>query len=339
MRKYLFILLALAASNSVRAEDLDRERLLTQAAPGWESYRSFVKRLQGRVSGTIDAKLLNRTIHERIDVRWSNTGASYIGYWPEASSSGKKMAKSWANVANSRYGFRLQRDDPDGAWSLTSLVPAAQVKHMSPFPPAWAVMHQCFEEAIHFVSELDRLPDFCAAPGFRLHKLSEVAEDGETLLRVDFSSAGGFVKVVTIDGLHRNGHQGVRGGHFFLDPQACYTIRAFELQCDEPQLPRYTLSGRIEYRRSADGFPILVKKVSEGRAPADAGGRVLSRSVREYDLKEEPPPAESAFTLSAFGLPEPAEYRRPTPWYWYLAAGGIVALIGGAVLRRRWRNL
>lgn len=338
MQKNLVIVLVLAASNCAHAEDLDRERLLARAAPAWDSYRSFVKCLQGSFRTTVVQATLNRSIRSRTDVRWSHTGASYV-YAPELSPGETVAGAKWfAQVANSRYGFRLQRENGDQAWSMTNLVPAAQVQHMRDFPPTWGIMHYCFEDAIHLAIEFDRLPDFCAAPGFLLHKLSEDVKDGDTLLRVDFSSSGGFVKDATIDGLpHRKGYQAIRGGHFFLDPKACYTIRAFELQCEEPNHPHFAVSGRIEYRRSANGFPILVKRVSESR---DAGGRVLGRDIREYDLREGPAPPESEFTLSAFGLPEPAQYPRPTPWYWYLAGGGGAALIAGAVLRRRWkRNL
>lgn len=56
-----------------------------------------------------------------------------------------------------------------------------------------------------------------------------------------------------------------------------------------------------------------------------------------YKLDMTPPPPE-AFTLSAYGFPEPAELDQPasgSAWPWWLAGAGAAMVAGAAALRRR----
>ncbi|HZT82686.1 MAG TPA: hypothetical protein VFA26_20825, partial [Gemmataceae bacterium] len=91
-----------------------------------------------------------------------------------------------------------------------------------------------------------------------------------------------------------------------------------------------TVRGTFDYTESPKGFPILKSIV---RTWADA------KYTQEFDLTERNDVPDSEFTLSAFGLPEPAELQgKPSRVRWYLWAGvaGICCLALGAGFH--WRS-
>jgi hypothetical protein len=91
-------------------------------------------------------------------------------------------------------------------------------------------------------------------------------------------------------------------------------------------------SGRVVCKQREIVYGIMEK---DGRIERFIESQVLRNVIHNNTL------AETEFTLTAFGLPEPygIEWERPTPWGWYILGGtlGMVVLMGVIYRIRRWR--
>jgi hypothetical protein len=135
-----------------------------------------------------------------------------------------------------------------------------------------------------------------------------------------------------------------------LDPDRPGLVRAVR-QYDPHHPGRPLTECRMEYAAAADRWPPPARWELWHNTPHPRPEQLLLASRLEVQAwrRLDPPPADEGFTLSAFGLPEPAtvelDHLPPTPgpelpvggrWLWW-AVGGIVAagLVAFALVGRR----
>jgi hypothetical protein len=120
------------------------------------------------------------------------------------------------------------------------------------------------------------------------------------------------------------------GGWIVFDPERYWVIRECHVDLrPHRDDPLSTLDGTFEYKESRKGFPIPKRIVRKWPH---------ATYLQEFDLMEQADLQDKEFTLSAFGLPEPAEMegRSPTRWYLWAAVAGMVCLALGVTFR--WRS-
>jgi hypothetical protein len=134
----------------------------------------------------------------------------------------------------------------------------------------------------------------------------------------------------------------LRGGWIVFDPARYWVIRECQVQLQ--LLPKsdkspVSMEGKFTYKEGKQEFPIMTRIVRKWEGTLQ-GKRIQSETTEEYDLVVRAEVPEREFTFSAFGLSEPpgVEWTKPTPWYIWAAAAGVLCLVlgaGFAWLRRR----
>lgn len=165
-------------------------------------------------------------------------------------------------------------------------------------------------------------------PGFALRSVSPVRRDGKDLLRVTFGFVADEKKLKTIPGRH-GAYSGIDVS-LVLSPEERWVLYEYGWR-----LRGYTeeLRGTVEYQGTVDGF-LIPKRAT--RTHFDTAANKVTESSRfefvQFNFAKAP---DSAFTVSAFGVPEPVAKplkvaRSGSHVYWFLGLG--VAALAAAVV-------
>jgi len=168
-------------------------------------------------------------------------------------------------------------------------------------------------------------------PGFALHSVSPIRRDGKDLLRVTIAFTADQTKLKT--------KPGRRGAYFgadislVLSPEERWVLYEYEwrMRGDSPKGFR----GTVEYQGTLDGF--LVPKRATRTSFDIAGDKVTESSTFEFVQFSFANAPDSAFTVSAFGVPEPVAKplkvaRSGSLVYWFLGLG-LAALAAAVVFK------
>lgn len=169
-------------------------------------------------------------------------------------------------------------------------------------------------------------------PSFKVTKTAREIQNGQELVRVD------HVYNYVLQLANRDTHVRAQGT-LWLDPSRCWCIQRSKISSEVTD----------DGKRSADreeevvcetidhpsGFPILKNvtehvKITNHKLKRNSGGTTKT----EYELEVNNNVPDSEFTLSAFGLPEPAgmePVKKPIPIYvWILLAAGVCGALAFA---------
>ncbi len=202
-------------------------------------------------------------------------------------------------VENAQYGFELGKKDPDAQWLVSQygrgltftglFAPAFQIERVVAYPVNFALLGVAMAGVNLDYPALE--------PGYKLLTVTPVPRHGKVLAKVEFE----FHPTDT-----RKTH--LRGGWVLYDPESHWVQRECHLNLERWVLPedktfKGTNAAIFEYGQGGQGFPIIKRVVTHYTLP----DRVYnSEHIYEFHLEEAEAP-ESAFTLSAFGMPEPVD--------------------------------
>jgi hypothetical protein len=230
---------------------------------------------------------------------------------------------------NPRYAFQLQRTQAGTSWAVVKIIDLTKES----LPDRWQSKYDDFRlEATGFVRLSGQpLSDIVQSPTFRVDRCSSTQKEGEEFVELSFTydhEKGPFLRA------------GLMKGTLLLDPKHFWCLRSAEYTATHKNDTRFQ-SATSKYRLSELGatsgsFPVPKRYVDDKEFFPATGDKVKLNGRGEFNLDvPRRLPGDEEFTLSAFGLPEPPglEWKRPIPWYLWLALAGLVCLALAVVLR------
>lgn len=188
----------------------------------------------------------------------------------------------------------------------------------------------------HFALGAKALSQFVVDPSFKILKVSKESENGHELVRFDYTYS------------HDNSKKGAQvtgRGSIYLDPSRYWCVRRSVLSSAMTikGLPFSDQKHEYEFEvvDHPSGFPLVKTRTShDSYYSYKTKKRLVSNERIDYDWEVNDSVADTEFTLSAFGLPEPMGSKapeRPRAWLWLIAAavGLAVLAVFFAWLKRR----
>jgi hypothetical protein len=220
-------------------------------------------------------------------------------------------ASERVDFVNARYSASVARSDPSARYRLAHF--GTSDEHMLDGNPkdliALNIAAPCFIGK-------DRIADILGFHSFKLKSLSDVAEGGRTLKKLEFT--------YNLGDLADDRHGAPSPATIEFDPERGFATVLTEIGVGPAR--DWKRRTEIEYSaRSLDGFPVpaVVRQISpDGRSEF---------VFEQFELREFP---ATDFSLSAFGL---RELRRsagdtiPGPWPWGFLVLGVIGLVLAAL--------
>lgn len=227
-----------------------------------------------------------------------------------------KMGDMHAAVAGPRYGFTLKRPSADRQYSLGGLSKAPPVATLKTLR-TW---HRGFE-GIEFPHQLSRtdLGEIIRDPSFVCKDVDNHREADDELVRVKFDYRPKAPLAPMLDGV------------LLLDPKINWAVRkaSFHIRDD--------LFAEVENTYTKDAQGEFAPARSREDLRYNGGKALFSQSWTLDSIRHDTSP-ESAFLLSAFGLPEPTEAVVGSQDnhlnYWFF---GVAFFLLAAAMTIRWR--
>lgn len=318
MRTAIFALAVLPVLQH-RAFAAPDQELLQEAVRTWRTAEQAGQRVEvGYVFNVPDGKGSSISIAKRVLLDFGQ-----VVHVSDESNLPRRRDGSvvFATVANDRYSFKLAKSTPDGPFKLAAYYenPAAT------------------REALQA-----ELTGGCGIPWSFLRPLAASTEDGTFRIERITRSTTGSVPGVVITGAFRPA----------VPTPGIPIVEQVELTCDTGKMWAVTRARGTVVSGTSAGIPISIAVTYD----ADSKGRPVPRTYTlthhnktsgdqvyktEYHtwVYRDAIPGEE-FTLTAFGLPEPIGFERPTrpsQWHWPVAVGGgfIVFTALFTYLRRR----
>lgn len=332
IRAFLTIVsLHTAANCSLAQESVFHEAVFKR----WHEYEDFSRRIQATARRTVSGLEPGTTESYSISYKQNRQGAMF-----RTNMRWGKPTLEFCLIANPRYSAEIKRNAPDHSNTLLldyKEDPNAILPHAG--QPLFDVLFGAVSP--HFTYRHVRLSDVVLRPSFKVNRVSKEMRDGVELVRIDHS----YVE----DRPHpRAKMQSRRRGSIYFDPARCWCIRQIKESEEFINNGARDYMAEVEIRYEitdhSSGFPIIKSKTfvrtgySDSRKKKIGGTETINY---EIEFNEEVPNDE--FTLSAFGLPEPAgmePVRKPIPLYvWILIAAGVCGVVALVFrhLARRWR--
>jgi hypothetical protein len=333
----LFVVCDGCSSTKVQASELVRapfDRSLAQDK--WREYLTRVRNIQATMTERVvrPKSPAEPGWEKQIEIRHTDDCALVIS---QPVPDGKEPHH--ASVVGRTYSFVLTRKTAGRPWILTEFSPGKAAD--SDEPLSW--VNELMYGPLTVLSPRERLLELVRNPDFKIVGSREVGAGGDRLVRIDFTNTPKYIATRdTVDGMVLfPGRVTLKDGYVLLDPSRYWLIREFlvtahdgpDLSVKDPNL-LVTMSGKYDYKALRDGTPVLSKVVWQCEQAASAAA-VGNRHELDYAITDNLP-SESDFTLTAFGLPEPAGEKRPTTARWFLWAtvAGVVCMALAIAFRR-----
>lgn len=256
--------------------------------------------------------------------RYKDNGLMLVSETPGA----KLTAESAYSTAtgtmarNGSYVFELKRRKPGAGWAVQRLVP-----HNNPeankLASLTAFSLNCVKWGGLVFDQNVLLPEALETGRTRIVSSKRVLEEGEEIYRVDLEST-----VSTDQRLSRSGGRLLEPkATLYLDPSKHWTIRrAVYVGEDYETTALYEVDPERGYL------------VSRTTSTKDTAGKVIgTHEIVVSDVKMDCDFDNSAFRLTAFGIPEPPELKTKGFGLWIWIVGGAVLICVGVflVMRRK----
>jgi hypothetical protein len=308
------------------SDELGR-RFLEEAPPSWEKYAIAVQRL----SGTVDESDTNskwgpsRTITE---VKHNSACQLCL-----VRSESKDGASEEVLAHNRAYAFFLRRKTSEKPWVITSVVNLKQ-------DAADSALRRIQEAQLPVVGQLTQLYNrglekLVLHKTFRVLSARPVNLNEEELVEIQFDNTHPLSK-------DTSEFFPVQSGVLVLDPKKSWCLRSGTLQNKYfGSVSSDVLATEIGGLLSST-YPIPARLTLTMQTLKDNGETIQGTMEFKFDLREPTSlPPDEEFTLTAFGLPEPAGLQAivpPTRWYLWAGLAGILCLAAGVIVTKLRRK-
>ncbi len=320
----VLVLAVYTIATSVRADDALTQRFMTEAPIAWASYEREAQLIQGvhrlTITSSAGAAPTLITIHSK-----ANSGRRLADVILDADGDSAKNIYAF----NQRYAFSLTHNDEAGKWRFD----AGARMDREPSQSQTIVDHANGYGASHtdFVM-LDPLPlsELVQVDEFRVVSSEWEEIDGVSLVKIVFTS-----KHDHPEGIDDNPFQ---SGELWLDPDRFWILkRANGVQTDKAGSTVEISMEKAELDRSTE-IPIpkhtMVRRKAIMTNPPSIINVVANRDY-EVGIPNDLP-ADSEFTLTAYGLPELAtladqEVPPVTRWWLWISIAGLITVALGVL--------
>ncbi len=334
----LFALVLCFHCQQAQAQNHDetlKQRFLKEAPSAWAEYARHAEKLQGSSSYNHVGTAHDVKHHDRAEYKRNRNGKLLVISSEHTTKGKRDYGGEEAYGVNPKYAFRLQRKSSASPWVVVQIEDLSKTS----VPENIARRFDQMAAGITRLVRVEETPLFeiLRRPDFQVLRCQTVSREGEELVEIVFSYPH-KVEQAPLPYVQ------AQSGSLLLDPKRFWCLRSCDLKAENG-----TITSRVkELSDSGGSFPIpkcietennwifTKEQIAKGFPPKN------KQQMRwDYDLSEpDRLPDDSEFTLTAFGLPEPPglEWRKPTPWYLWLAlAGGFCLLLGVlfAWLKRR----
>jgi hypothetical protein len=313
-------------SNTATAGEPElRRRFETEAPRQWKAYVEFAKHLQGSHETTCIDRLASNKVTSvfRLERKQNSSCMSNqqedLGQEPRGT--------CW--VKNGTYAFQLTRKGNQKPWAIS------QIK-TDPGDGDNSFLGMLTKDACGPCPLLlfrGWLPELVEKPGFRVLSVKDLPRGGQNFAQIEFS--------YTLDENEKKekGLIYMEKGSFILDPNRYWAVCEYDVTTVFPTDGKVKVHYTAEFRDNGKGFPILTKGVSRLQEAPPNGKRIDAEHRDEYQI-EEGYPGFDAFTLTAYGLPEPFGVHPPSPSRLYVWVGivGAICLLVATFFWRRVRK-
>ncbi len=224
-----------------------------------------------------------------------------------------------------RYAFHVKRNQERAEWFISGLERGGDGASFRGESVRLSV--ERLLTCGYYVDKVN-LPDLLTkTEEYKIQKISSCKRDGADAVQIDFDCS---------HPVRRIPFSPVQGGTVFLDPSRNWCILGYDLKAEWGD-GKGSISTAFAYRNSREGMPIVLKVNSVTKNSSNS--LLGSERAGEYDLREpDRPPADEAFTLSAYGLPEPEGSGPSNARYWIVAGVGVALVAAAIGLRRAARR-
>ncbi len=285
----LAALLLVLAPGMLAAQTPDYLAQLKRKAAEWDK---IVGQVQGTVEWKVDSVSENRkTKHTFTDTLKQNaTSMLMIEHQQREGDPGSKNAFGY----NATYGFELLEEN--GKWRL------AGQKVGKPNQIVYGRMS--LPKAVVNRLSINYPPHLFDEQKTRLEKTEVVRKGKQNLFSVRFTNVA---RIDLPDEAHTN--KGV--AYFDIDLGLSLVYQESESILNESGLRKTLSKITTEYEGKLGKFPRPKRRVAELKSDGgEMDGKSTSRSVTTYNLRLDAKAPDREFTLSAFGLPEPAKEKK-----------------------------
>lgn len=303
--------LVVIQAGHLAADEVLRQRFLKEAPQGWNALRRTIQNLRGGYEEKLQIqtppgyKIKPMTRQTRYDVCLRAEAAC-------AKVEFTKNGKVAIRCINPDYEFGVTAPPEKNVFSLDNYE-GQGLEEPEPKLPKWATGY--FEDS-YSLGQFT-LPEMLEREDCKLISVEPVDYESASMVRVDFDWFP----------------EGAGTGRRYwatLDPENNWAVRSNWREGDGKYVSKNTT--KIEYTRRADGavFPKRLENFGEMFDSPGYGSRkiVTFDPPHKLGLCDMPP---SAFTLTAYGLPEIPEESRGRLYTW-LVLGSLTVLIGSALL-------
>lgn len=315
-----------------------KDRFHQEAPMRWREYSQKAEMLQGKYSFQMSQTLDNLKAQQSYDIK-RNGERKLIIEERVSEREGKTRKICEARGVNPYYAFTLERftlgrAQPSDLWALKELVDYKNQTQLEKIDPKKSTSLYDSDKVI--VNSLVRVRNELLVDLVRNVRFQLIA------CRPLLEGAGELVEV-TFDIAHETtpGENPIQSGILILDPQRFWCIRSYSFRAKyyNGRTQKASDQGVSKFRftelnEAEGGLPIPKRALLETESIFADGTQNKQHWTFEYDLQlPKKLPAEEEFTLSAFGLPEPSGFDRPTRWYLWLGLTGIGCLVLAVYLK------
>jgi len=318
----------LAAQEENRTLDL-RARFLKEAPSQWEKYRALTKHFQGWYSLSLTQTLGNFSDKRRFE-RKLNDKCMLVQWSSETITNQKRETTFELFAINPRYSFTLRRSKPSASWTLAEIGRGNNPPSLGKLPgPLEGIIGVKPNFLIRLHTEF--LSEMLAKPEFKVISCRWVPQENEKRVEVHFDYSH-EVKKSTENSVQR--------GKLLLDPQRFWSLCSYDVQI-RTVISQGTMKMQVlSFDETQPSLPVPKKAFIKTETSSD-GIRNQQEWSYEFNLKVPSQlPADEEFRLSYYNLPEPkgVTWPKPTPYYLWFIALGIVSMVLGAFLRHWLRK-
>lgn len=311
---------------SAAAEDPAEMRAIleAQALPKWRALREYTKKLQGTIRMEIVYTVAGRAGQTYVSTLRVKQGPDCALY--EQSMRGmspKGDSPTFALGLNPKYAFHIERTTDASDWLLRKVTRNRDERLWQGMPlPLGEAVAGSMTQYLQIEGSAEA---FLTNSKLKIESARREEVEGREMWRVAY--------LATTPEKPSREADAPRSGWVLLDPAHYWCVREGGRRSeffDEAAPIEVTRQFKHEIEITQAGFPRLKRTTSTQQSPNPKGVMTVSSNVTDFDLREQDNVPVEEFTLSAFGINEPAGvvWKKPTPpWVWVLLAAVVLAAL------------
>ena len=320
---FVFAVLAPCAAQA-QSPSAYLERLNSEALPQWVQYKQYAN----KITGTIKAGGRTKGRGDNEDYSaWEyhvrqNPRSALLQIDQTVRDADDTRPVSKVFGCNSRYSFQVDRRTRDSDWLVQSYIPDDRdgTTVTNEKKPIRDVIFEMVGP--QFMVYNIPLPSIVSDPRWSVTGMTDESRNGKHIVRLTFEFDNPIDdKTFTTP---------LQGGSLLLDPKHDWCIREATLRLKWIN-GEGLADSRLDFKAGSGGHLLPTQFMRSRKLNASETYVV----TRDFDLRDNDDSIpDTAFTLSAFGLPEPVGviWEKPAARYiWFLVAGGASAIVAFAL--------